>query len=109
MNIKKLELMTIDLGSQNDFYENILELPVKLFSSNLEVKRCALSFNSRRGSNVMTKPGKWPESNLVRSSTFASCLMGTGMFGEKDAGQKRLVTRAVTQILQSRLLRNALK
>ena len=38
MNIKKLELMTMDLGSQNDFYENILELPVKLFSSNLEVK-----------------------------------------------------------------------
>jgi len=38
MNIKRLELLTADLQVQNDFYENILELPVKLTSSNLEVK-----------------------------------------------------------------------
>lgn len=38
MNITKLELLTADLQVQNDFYENILELPVKLTSSNLEVK-----------------------------------------------------------------------
>lgn len=38
MNITKLELLTIDLGAQKHFYENILELPVKLTSSNLEVK-----------------------------------------------------------------------
>jgi hypothetical protein len=38
MNITKLELPTIDLGAQKHFYENILELPVKLTSSNLEVK-----------------------------------------------------------------------
>ena len=38
MNITKLELLTIDLGAQKHFYKNILELPVKLTSSNLEVK-----------------------------------------------------------------------
>jgi hypothetical protein len=38
MNITKLELLTVDLGAQKNFYENILELPVKLTSSNLEVK-----------------------------------------------------------------------
>jgi hypothetical protein len=38
MNIRRLELLTLDLGAQKHFYENILELPVKLSSSNLEVK-----------------------------------------------------------------------
>jgi hypothetical protein len=38
MNIKRLELLTANLNIQKDFYENILELPVKLTSSNLEVK-----------------------------------------------------------------------
>jgi len=38
MNIKRLELLTADFGAQKHFYENILELPVKLASSNLEVK-----------------------------------------------------------------------
>src|SRR6266540_1434104 len=38
MNITKLEFLTVDLGAQKHFYENILELPVKLTSSNLEVK-----------------------------------------------------------------------
>jgi hypothetical protein len=38
MNITKLELLTVDLGAQKHFYENILELPVILTSSNLEVK-----------------------------------------------------------------------
>ncbi len=38
MNITKLELLTVDVGAQKHFYENILELPVKLTSSNLEVK-----------------------------------------------------------------------
>jgi hypothetical protein len=38
MNITKLELLTVDLGAQKHFYENILELPVKLTSSNLEVR-----------------------------------------------------------------------
>jgi len=38
MNITRLELLTADLAVQKDFYENILELPIKLTSSNLEVK-----------------------------------------------------------------------
>ncbi len=38
MNIMKLELLTADLWAQKDFYANILELPVKLTSSGLEVK-----------------------------------------------------------------------
>jgi catechol-2,3-dioxygenase len=38
MNITKLELLTVDLSAQKHFYENILELPVKLTSSTLEVK-----------------------------------------------------------------------
>ncbi len=38
MNITKLELLTPDLQIQNDFYANILELPVRFASSNLEVK-----------------------------------------------------------------------
>ena len=38
MNITKLELMTADLQLQNDFYQNICELPVKLTSLGLEVK-----------------------------------------------------------------------
>lgn len=38
MNITKLELLTAGLQVQNDFYANILELPVKMTSSNLEVK-----------------------------------------------------------------------
>jgi catechol 2,3-dioxygenase-like lactoylglutathione lyase family enzyme len=38
MNITYLELMTRDLQAQRDFYENILELPVKLTVSGLEVK-----------------------------------------------------------------------
>jgi catechol 2,3-dioxygenase-like lactoylglutathione lyase family enzyme len=38
MNITRLELLTADLQVQKDFYESVLELPVKLTSSNLEVK-----------------------------------------------------------------------
>ena len=38
MNITRLELLTANLKTQKDFYENILELPVNLTSSNLEVK-----------------------------------------------------------------------
>ena len=38
MNITKLELLIVDLGNQKHFYENFLELPVKLTSSSLEVK-----------------------------------------------------------------------
>jgi catechol 2,3-dioxygenase-like lactoylglutathione lyase family enzyme len=38
MNITRLELLTLNLQAQRDFYANILELPVKLTSSNLEVK-----------------------------------------------------------------------
>ena len=38
MNITRLELLTADLQAQRDFYANILELPVKLTSSGLEVK-----------------------------------------------------------------------
>ena len=38
MNITRLELLTADLAAQKDFCENILELPIKLTSSNLEVK-----------------------------------------------------------------------
>jgi len=38
MNITTLELLTTDLGAQKHFYENILELPVKLTSSTLEVR-----------------------------------------------------------------------
>jgi len=37
MNITKLELLTANLQVQKDFYENILQLPVKLSASNLEV------------------------------------------------------------------------
>jgi len=38
MNITKLELLTADLQVQNDFYAHVLEIPVKLTPSNLEVK-----------------------------------------------------------------------
>ena len=38
MNITKLELLIVDLGNPKHFYENFLELPVKLTSSSLEVK-----------------------------------------------------------------------
>ena len=38
MNILKLELSSVDLSAQRDFYANILELPVTLDSSTLEVK-----------------------------------------------------------------------
>ena len=38
MNIIRLELLTLNLQAQRDFYANILEMPVKLTSSNLEVK-----------------------------------------------------------------------
>src|SRR5215213_3854112 len=37
MKITKLELLTANLPIQKDFYENILQLPVKLSASNLEV------------------------------------------------------------------------
>lgn len=37
MNITRLELLTKDLRAQNDSYANILELPAKLTSSDLEV------------------------------------------------------------------------
>ena len=38
MNITRLELMTTDLRAQRDFYANVLELPVILTSSSLEVQ-----------------------------------------------------------------------
>jgi hypothetical protein len=38
MNITRLELLAADLQVQRDFYANILELPVKLTPSGLEVK-----------------------------------------------------------------------
>jgi catechol 2,3-dioxygenase-like lactoylglutathione lyase family enzyme len=38
MNIRRLELLTSDLQAQNDFYLKVLELPVTLTSSRLEVK-----------------------------------------------------------------------
>lgn len=38
MNITKLELLIADLEVQKDFYENVLELPVKMTASSLEVK-----------------------------------------------------------------------
>jgi hypothetical protein len=38
MNITTLELLTVDLRVQKDFYENILELPVKMTFSSLEIK-----------------------------------------------------------------------
>lgn len=38
MNITRLELLSLDLQAQRDFYENSLELPVELSSSSLEVK-----------------------------------------------------------------------
>lgn len=38
MNITRLELMTTDLQAQRDFYADVLELPVNLTSSRLEVK-----------------------------------------------------------------------
>lgn len=38
MNISKLELLSVDLQAQRDFYANTLELPVKLVPSSLEVK-----------------------------------------------------------------------
>jgi catechol 2,3-dioxygenase-like lactoylglutathione lyase family enzyme len=38
MNITRLELLTADLDAQKDFYDNILELPVRLDSLILEVK-----------------------------------------------------------------------
>ena len=38
MNIQKLELLTLDLQGQNDFYTNILELPTQLTSSGLFIE-----------------------------------------------------------------------
>ena len=38
MNITRLELLTVDLQAQQDFYANILELSSRLTSSGLEVK-----------------------------------------------------------------------
>ncbi len=38
MNIIRLELLTVDLQAQRDFYANVLELPVKLTSSSLEAR-----------------------------------------------------------------------
>lgn len=38
MNITRLELLTKDLQAQRDFYADVLELPVKLISSSLEVQ-----------------------------------------------------------------------
>src|SRR6266487_5641454 len=38
MNITRLELLAADLQVQKDFYANVLELPVKLISSGLEVE-----------------------------------------------------------------------
>ena len=38
MNITRLELQTADLQAQKEFYANVLELPVTLTSSGLEVK-----------------------------------------------------------------------
>lgn len=38
MNIQKLELVSADLQAQKDFYNNILELPTELNSSNLIIK-----------------------------------------------------------------------
>jgi catechol-2,3-dioxygenase len=38
MNIQKLELLTVDLQAQRDFYASILDLPVELKSSGLLVK-----------------------------------------------------------------------
>lgn len=38
MNITRLELLAADLHAQRNFYANILELPVKLVPSGLEVK-----------------------------------------------------------------------
>ena len=38
MNITRLELLTVDLEAQRDFYADVLELPVNLTSSSLEVK-----------------------------------------------------------------------
>lgn len=38
MNIKRLELLTMDLQAQRDFYADVLDLPVNLTSSSLEVQ-----------------------------------------------------------------------
>src|SRR5512133_2798619 len=38
MNIQKLELLTVDLQGQRNFYANILELPVELTSAGLVIK-----------------------------------------------------------------------
>src|SRR5574339_555666 len=38
MNITRVELLSPDIEAQRDFYANILELPVSLFSSTLEVE-----------------------------------------------------------------------
>src|SRR6266508_493222 len=38
MNIQKLELLTVNLQAQRDFYTNILGLPIELTSSGLLVK-----------------------------------------------------------------------
>ena len=38
MNIRKLELLTVDLQAQKDFYTGILELPAELSSSSLTVQ-----------------------------------------------------------------------
>jgi catechol 2,3-dioxygenase-like lactoylglutathione lyase family enzyme len=38
MNLKRLELLTVDLEAQRDFYADVLELPVNLTSSSLEVR-----------------------------------------------------------------------
>jgi len=46
MNITRLELLSVDLQAQRDFYADVLELPVTLTSSGLEVKagRTAILF-----------------------------------------------------------------
>jgi len=38
MNIEKVELLTVDLGAQSDFYSKILEIPVKFTASGLLVE-----------------------------------------------------------------------
>lgn len=38
MNIKRLELLTVDLVSQREFYTNILELPARLDESGLHIQ-----------------------------------------------------------------------
>ncbi len=38
MNIQKLELLSVDLDAQNDFYSNVLELPAERTTSGLIIK-----------------------------------------------------------------------